>query len=72
MKKSELIKAIEAEWGTLEDAMQASMAGNDYPGICLKCGSIAYGVEPDARNYTCEDCGQPAVYGLEESFFLIL
>jgi hypothetical protein len=23
-------------------------------------------VEPDARRYTCEGCGQPKVYGLEE------
>jgi len=23
-------------------------------------------VEPDARRYTCEGCGEPRVYGLQE------
>lgn len=35
-------------------------------GFCLACGADAYGVEPDARKYTCESCGAPKVYGLEE------
>ena len=39
---------------------------NDYEGRCLACGETAYGVEPDARKYECECCGEPRVYGLEE------
>lgn len=35
-------------------------------GLCICCGAEASGVEPDARRYTCEDCGSPGVYGLEE------
>ena len=35
-------------------------------GFCLACGKSADGVEPDARKYTCEACGAPKVYGLEE------
>lgn len=35
-------------------------------GFCLHCGNEAYGVEPDARQYTCESCGEKKVYGLEE------
>ena len=35
-------------------------------GFCVKCGADAYGVEPDARGYACEECGAPAVYGAEE------
>lgn len=35
-------------------------------GFCLACGNEADGVEPDARKYVCECCGQPKVYGLEE------
>ncbi len=35
-------------------------------GFCLACGSEAFGVEPDARRYTCESCNAPKVYGLEE------
>ncbi len=39
---------------------------SDNEGFCLNCGESAYGVEPDARRYPCESCGQPKVYGLEE------
>lgn len=35
-------------------------------GYCLACRSEAYGIEPDAREYTCESCGAPSVYGAEE------
>ena len=37
-----------------------------YEGLCLACLEEAYGVEPDARQYTCESCGKNEVYGLEE------
>lgn len=36
-------------------------------GGCIGCGAIQYGgCEPDAREYECEECGKPKVYGLEE------
>ena len=38
-------------------------------GICLACGAIGrHGsyVEPDAREYTCDQCERRAVYGAEE------
>lgn len=38
----------------------------DGGGFCLSCGDYCDGVEPDARRYTCEGCGEPRVYGLEE------
>lgn len=38
----------------------------DNPGFCIACGIEVDGVEPDAYNYTCEDCGKAAVYGAEE------
>lgn len=34
-------------------------------GICYQCGGVQPGVEPDAEGYTCEDCGEPAVGGIE-------
>ncbi len=37
-----------------------------YEGFCVVCGETASGVEPDAREYICECCGQPGVFGLEE------
>lgn len=36
-------------------------------GICLHCGELADGVEPDARRYRCECCSRSEVYGLEEA-----
>jgi len=46
-------------------------AFDDYNGICLACGEIQYGgVEPDARRYPCETCGQESVYGLEEALIM--
>jgi len=35
-------------------------------GFCIECRDQAYGVEPDARRYRCENCGADAVYGVEE------
>lgn len=39
-------------------------------GICIKCGELAYGVEPDARKYHCEACGSDTVYGAEEAVLM--
>ena len=54
----------------LDSAMQASIA-DDNLGFCLACGDEAYGVEPDARRYTCESCEEPAVYGTEEILIML-
>jgi hypothetical protein len=35
-------------------------------GFCLACGEEQPGVEPDAREYECDVCGQRQVYGAEE------
>ena len=35
-------------------------------GFCIACGAEHYSVEPDARNYPCEECGERKVYGAEE------
>lgn len=39
---------------------------NDNEGLCVFCGEPAYGVEPDARKYTCESCDKAGVYGMQE------
>lgn len=39
---------------------------DDGAGACIACGAEAGGVEPDARRYECEACGERKVYGLEE------
>lgn len=38
----------------------------DYGGFCIKCGAEHYNIEPDARNYECEECGENQVFGAEE------
>jgi predicted RNA-binding Zn-ribbon protein involved in translation (DUF1610 family) len=38
----------------------------DDAGLCIACGVEASNVEPDARQYVCETCGENKVYGLEE------
>ena len=39
---------------------------DEYEGRCILCGACRGTCEPDARKYTCEKCGEPSVYGLEE------
>jgi hypothetical protein len=46
--------------------IMAAIESGENAGFCKACGAQAYNVEPDARNYTCESCGQPEVYGAEE------
>lgn len=57
---------------TIERVMEAAkrqMFGLDNPGFCLICGEEADGCEPDARDYDCENCEAPAVYGAQELLF---
>ena len=39
---------------------------DENAGVCMACGEVCGGVEPDARKYECEACGEPQVYGAEE------
>lgn len=49
----------------LEEIMDMVQADN-MEGYCVACGTDAGPVEPDARNYTCESCGEAAVFGAAE------
>jgi predicted RNA-binding Zn-ribbon protein involved in translation (DUF1610 family) len=53
------------------DRVVAVLESDDYAGFCLACGAEAEGVEPDAREYPCPDCGAHAVYGAEEVLFIL-
>ena len=45
-------------------AAEESMVGMSDGGFCNACGNeVTYGVEPDARDYECEACGERAVHG---------
>ena len=48
------------------DRIVDAIESGEYMGFCTDCGAEAYGVEPDARRYECEECGSRAVYGAEE------
>lgn len=48
------------------DAVDRRATSLDNPGICIVCGNDQEGCEPDARNYECEACGEPQVFGAEE------
>lgn len=50
---------------TLERLMEA-IEEDDNLGFCIWCGAEAYGVEPDAEHYKCEDCGELQVFGAEQ------
>ena len=65
-----------AEWARknadrITEAAERQLFDLDNPGFCVGCGEEAYGVEPDARRYTCESCGEPKVFGAEELLFYI-
>ena len=44
----------------------------DNPGFCIKCGHEQEECEPDAENYTCNECGEKAVYGAEQLLLIAL
>ena len=48
------------------EEIEQAVNSDEYIGYCLACGAQHYGVEPDARNYECEECEQLKVYGAEE------
>lgn len=50
---------------TPEIILEAVQA-DDNLGFCVECGMEAQCVEPDARRYKCESCGEFAVYGAPE------
>lgn len=54
------------------EAVERRMLSLDNPGFCIACGLEAEGVEPDARKYECESCGERAVYGAEELMFHVV
>ena len=49
-----------------DEEYEQALTSLDNMGLCIACGEEAYGVEPDARQYECESCGQRKVFGLEE------
>lgn len=48
------------------DQIIRAVEEDDMTGFCLACGEEAFNVEPDARRYVCESCGEHKVYGAAE------
>lgn len=55
---------------TVDDLLEAAQ-DDEYKGYCVACGAEHYGIEPDARRYKCEECGQHKVYGAEEMLLMV-
>ena len=53
------------------EAVERELTSLDNPGFCLACGVEAEDCEPDAQQYVCESCGEPAVYGAAEILIAI-
>lgn len=67
LTKKQLMAHLLAEYGELDAAMD-----DTDDGICHNCGHIQAGVEPDARHYECESCGDMEVFGVEETVIRLL
>jgi len=65
------VLALKIHKSITQDAVIAAAREDDLLGFCVACGEEAHGVEPDARRYTCESCGQPSVYGAEELLYFL-
>lgn len=65
------IKGQEVHKSVTLDRVTDVVEADDNQGFCIACGADAYGVEPDARQYECEDCGARQVYGAEELLIML-
>ena len=55
----------------VELLLELAYADNNE-GLCMACGEIAECVEPDARKYECESCGESKVYGAQEALLMFV
>ena len=71
LEEGQTMKVVEVEYdrGSLRADIIAAVERDDMTGFCTACGDQAGPVEPDAREYRCESCGENAVYGAEELLF---
>ena len=54
-------------WKPSASWLTAAIEEDCGAGFCLACGESEHDpIEPDARRYQCEACGEHKVYGAEE------
>jgi hypothetical protein len=68
LTKKEVIAHLIAEYGSLEEAL----ATGETDGICLNCGFIEPGIEPDVEGYHCTECGEDEITGVETAIVSFL
>lgn len=75
--KIEKLSGVSSKTGKPRKGIKAFMHEAEYEsgcenscGLCLLCGAVDEGVEPDARGYECHSCERRGVYGFEEAFML--
>jgi predicted RNA-binding Zn-ribbon protein involved in translation (DUF1610 family) len=56
----------------IDDVLAAAENEEEYLGFCLACGAEAFNVEPDARQYECDECGKNKVYGAQEILLMLI
>ena len=52
--------------GPRADQLIKAIESGDYIGFCTVCGAEHEGVDMDARNDECEECGSFEVFGAAE------
>ena len=53
----------------IELLLDLAMADNNE-GLCMACGEVQSGVEPDATKYEWECCNEKEVYGAQEGLLI--
>jgi hypothetical protein len=48
------------------DRLMEMIHNDELAGFCIACGEETDGIEPDARNYHCDACNKPKVFGAPE------
>ena len=46
--------------------LEELLLADGHEGICVNCGNLQDGCEPDARQILCDECHKRTVYGAEE------
>lgn len=60
-------RAGDLQWKPVfNKAFERACMNDTGTGFCLACGKTQNQCEPDAKQYTCNHCKCPKVYGLEE------
>ena len=49
----------------IERLARRVLFGTSNEGMCRLCGNVQNGVEPDAENYRCGNCGSETVDGVQ-------